>query len=273
MKIYDGELEHNKNIESYSYLQINSCGVQFPCNTELTTTRKHGRNDYHIIYIVDGVCKIEYGDKTETVSKGGFVLYPPNMPQKYTEYQNTKKLWLHFNGFIVGDILREAQLELGIHHAQPSAFIETTITQLVTEHKRKTTVSSEKAVLMSLLFELGRQTHGTNEAFDRINDCIAYIISNYNSNLNLDEMAISCGLSKSRFMYLFKQQAGMSPHAFRLSIRIENCKNLLTSTNLDISQISGMIGYEDSLYLSRIFKKHTGVSPLNFRKASQRNKA
>lgn len=270
MKIYNGMLEGATDIDSYSFLQINSCGIQFPCNTELTTVRKYGRNDYHIVYIVEGSCKIEYNDKTEVVKKGGFVLYPPNMPQKYTEYKDTKKLWLHFNGFIVPEVLKEAHLDYGIHHTQHSTVIENYIIQIVTEHNRKSNISTEKSLLMALLYDLGRQTNGITETSDKISDSIAYIISHYNSSINLDEIANYCNLSKSRFIYLFKQHTGLSPHAFRLSLRIDNCKNLLASTNLDISQISRMVGYDDPLYLSRIFKKHTGMSPLNYRNASNK---
>ncbi|MBO5347344.1 MAG: helix-turn-helix domain-containing protein, partial [Lachnospiraceae bacterium] len=54
------------------------------------------------------------------------------------------------------------------------------------------------------------------------------------------------------------------------SKRLSMAKNLLISSNLPISEISEMIGYDNPLYFSRLFKKHTGMTPTEYKK---RNKA
>ena len=51
-----------------------------------------------------------------------------------------------------------------------------------------------------------------------------------------------------------------------LSLRIHNAKVLLESTNYNVTEISNIIGYENPLYFSRIFKKQTGFSPSEYRK-------
>ena len=52
-----------------------------------------------------------------------------------------------------------------------------------------------------------------------------------------------------------------------VSIRIEAAKNLLTSSDITISEIASLVGYDNSLYFSRLFTKHTGTSPTAYRNA------
>ena len=265
MKVYNGDIFDSTNAESTSFLQVNSCGIQFPCIGDRLSFRKKGRIDYHIVYIVDGACEVEYEQTRETIKKGGFVLYPPHVAQRYKELNGTKKIWLHFNGFSVAEILHEARLSCGIHHATPAVTIEKTFVQLITEHNRSLTVSNEKGLLLSILFGLGKIVNGVDNTTDKINDCISFIVTHYTSVISIDEMAASCNLSKSRFMCLFKEKAGMPPHSYQKMLRIENSKHLLTATKLDVADISRMSGYQDPLYFSRLFKKQTGLSPLQYR--------
>ncbi|XTV77891.1 helix-turn-helix domain-containing protein [Mannheimia haemolytica] len=52
--------------------------------------------------------------------------------------------------------------------------------------------------------------------------------------------------------------------------RISESKKLLYFSNISISNIAKSLGYEDSLYFSKIFKKHTGLSPSEFRTLERR---
>jgi len=52
-----------------------------------------------------------------------------------------------------------------------------------------------------------------------------------------------------------------------LSLRMANAQNLLESTQYNISEIAEAVGYDNSLYFSRLFHKHIGVSPSEYRKS------
>jgi AraC-like DNA-binding protein len=54
--------------------------------------------------------------------------------------------------------------------------------------------------------------------------------------------------------------------------RIASSKNKLFLTNLPIKDIAYQVGYNDPLYFSRVFKKHSGISPVAFRKQLQHNR-
>ncbi len=267
MKIHDGQLSDTTNIDSNSYLQINSCGIQVQSHSGKLTYRKQGRRDYHIIYIIDGSCEVEYNG-TLSVLKRGFVLYPPHMAQRYIEQKDTKKLWIHFNGYSVEEILKEANLSCGVHHVPPSPVCEKIFVQLVAEHNKKIVPSNAKGLLLTFLCTLGKSIHNIQTTNEKIDEAISFITMNYNMEISTWELATSCNLSESRFMHLFKERVGHSPHSYQQTLRINNSLTLLASTQLSITDISMQIGYTDPLYFSRVFKKHTGMSPKQYRATS-----
>ena len=85
-------------------------------------------------------------------------------------------------------------------------------------------------------------------------------------NLSLDDYAKLCNMSKSNFIKLFKEEKRISPQKYIANIRLNIAKELLNTTNLNISEIAQNIGFEDTYYFSNFFKKATGLSPLNYKK-------
>ena len=85
------------------------------------------------------------------------------------------------------------------------------------------------------------------------------------SSVSIKDLAAMNNLSVSRFSHLFTQTYGMSPHSYRLKIKIERAKYLLTENDRPVKEVAEMLGFEDALYFSRMFKKYTGVSPQAFR--------
>ena len=73
-------------------------------------------------------------------------------------------------------------------------------------------------------------------------------------------------MSVSWFLRNFKQVTMKSPMQYILSIRINNAVSLLETTDYNVTEISAIVGYENPLYFSRIFKKQKGVSPSEYRK-------
>ena len=57
----------------------------------------------------------------------------------------------------------------------------------------------------------------------------------------------------------------VSPYKFILSMRMDEAKELLLFSSMSINEISEQIGFTDSSYFSRIFRKYTGYSPTSWR--------
>lgn len=93
-----------------------------------------------------------------------------------------------------------------------------------------------------------------------------YILSNYTSEINLNLIASSMNYSSSYLTKIFCQVYDCTPSKYIINLRINKaCQLLLHNPELSIRQIGEAVGYHDQAYFSRIFKKHTGKSPFDYR--------
>lgn len=88
-----------------------------------------------------------------------------------------------------------------------------------------------------------------------------YIDSHYSENITLDILSNLSYVNKFHLVHLFTKQMGISPINYLINRRIEESKNLLTTTNYTIRDISTIVGFSNSSYFSQMFKKFTGYSP------------
>ena len=92
-----------------------------------------------------------------------------------------------------------------------------------------------------------------------------YVENNYTFDISMQEVAEDMGYSDVYFSKLFKQYFNQNFTAYLTEYRIKKAKELLTDTNNSIKDISRMVGYEDSNYFAKIFKRIVGEIPSKFR--------
>ena len=79
------------------------------------------------------------------------------------------------------------------------------------------------------------------------------------------DLAMTAGLSDTRFHYVFKNATGYSPMAYLKNVRLRKAQALLISTDLQISEIGNRVGYPDIFHFSRLFKNAFHKSPSEYR--------
>ena len=111
----------------------------------------------------------------------------------------------------------------------------------------------------------GRTQKDPSARIYRVRDCIDYINNNYHSEMSLEDIAKANNISVSYMMSIWKKEVGMTPmeylHNYRISVA---CKSL-RETELKIKQIAMQVGYQDEKYFSRVFMKHKGITPSEYR--------
>lgn len=95
---------------------------------------------------------------------------------------------------------------------------------------------------------------------------IDYIYSHKNENVSLKKASDLCHISPSYFSRMFTKEIGENFSTYISSLKIEWAKELLLSTNMTISEISDNLGFNESGYLIKTFKKHEGITPALYRK-------
>lgn len=111
---------------------------------------------------------------------------------------------------------------------------------------------------------------GDERSYRKIKDSILYIHENYeDAEMSIEKAAAQSHMSVVHFRRLFKEVLGVSPLSYVTDIRIRKAKELLLHTEYPVGQISGMVGIYDEIYFSKFFKKHTGKTPVEYRKTKE----
>ncbi len=100
------------------------------------------------------------------------------------------------------------------------------------------------------------------EAFQ---NAIAYINKHYMEKISVDNVCKIALLSRRSFFYLFKQMMGMSFTSYLQYLRILRAQELLRTTDQTQYAICLNCGFSDQAYFHRVFKKHTGMLPGQYR--------
>ena len=96
-----------------------------------------------------------------------------------------------------------------------------------------------------------------------------YIDQNNRRIIPNDELARLVYRSQDYMIKKFRAAYGITPYDYQLNQKMENAKRLLAETRLPVKEIAAMLGYNDAMYFSNIFKKKCGLSPLGHRKSSR----
>ena len=103
-----------------------------------------------------------------------------------------------------------------------------------------------------------------------INKARAYLAHEYqNSGITLNDVSRHVCMSNSHFCTIFSQEMGVTFTEYLTQLRMDKAKELLRTTQQRSSDIAYAVGYNDPHYFSYLFKKHTGMTPRDFRKEAQ----
>ena len=99
-----------------------------------------------------------------------------------------------------------------------------------------------------------------------VKQVLAYLHQNYTQTVTRKDIAAAVGVSENYLSQIFCKEMTLSPWDYLNRFRIQRAKELLVQSDETITQIATRVGFNDSGYFSRVFRKHTGQSPMDFRK-------
>jgi len=98
-----------------------------------------------------------------------------------------------------------------------------------------------------------------------IKKAVQYINDNYANKISLDDIAGHVGISKYYFSVLFKREKGITFSSYLNTVRIEKAKQLLKNPQSTINDVVYEVGFNDSQYFSKTFKKYVGMTVTEYR--------
>lgn len=237
--------------------------------------RRHGLPDYLLLNI-RSACTFIIDDKIHTVTPPAVILIGSYVPHKYypigecycDDYMHfsvddseefAKKLTFPLNTPI--SLSQNSSINLLLHSIETErtsaskyfeAMLELYVQMLcikITEH-----------------WELYHHKTKENPHYDDLLTVRTYIHTHPERNHTIEEFADMAHLSPSYFQVMYKKTFGITCITDVIHTKTAQAKQLLTSTNLSIQQISSILGYNEVYHFIRQFKKYTGYTPLSFRK-------
>jgi ligand-binding sensor protein/AraC-like DNA-binding protein len=120
---------------------------------------------------------------------------------------------------------------------------------------------------------IGEKTYNNAETSvsNTLKPAIEYIYKNKSENVTVEKMAKVCHISQSYFSRLFAKETGENFSNFSSRLKIEWAKNILEEKNMSINEISDELGFSETGYFIKVFKKYEGVTPAIYRKYCKEN--
>ena len=245
---------------------------------KLPTWRPRGRVDWQLIYITAGEGHFVLDGKEVTVPAGNMILYPPKREQHYWFFGEVKaRYWfVHFTGRQVKSILKHYEIPLDgyVLHTGLSSEYEDLFRRMRDELVECGWGYEEKLtyLLRELFISMNRRM---NEGLPRVEGFVQdevdrardYFRDHYNEEISIEQYAASRNMSTSWFVKSFTAAVGEPPTRFIMEERVRNAQVLLETTDGTVAEIGAIVGYEDPLYFSRVFRKARGLSPMKYRRA------
>lgn len=261
--------------DNVNFLAVNSCGYEIYKTKNIKTLREKGRNDYQILYIARGSGSFNVDGHMTDLPCGSIIVFRPGEMQQYAYLcQNKPEIyWIHFTGYGAEKVIKKVGLADGrtFYTGLQERYIEY-FRKIILELQLKSNLYeyAADAELLELLTYMGRKllNAGSTHASDKdasIQKLLERMHTDYSLHWTIEDMAKMCNLSSDRFMHKFREQVGQPAMEYLLKIRIDKAKVLLIDSSLSIKEISNVIGYENPLYFSRLFKRMEGVSPNNYK--------
>ncbi len=258
-------------------LIVTSCGYyHVRSRPKVSTERPNGRKDYQLMYIASGKGHFYFDGKEHIIAEGNMILYRPGEVQMYYYYapEKTEVYWIHFTGCDVDTILdyyKFPETE-NVFYTGTSPDYQWIYRQIIQElqlcranYQEMITILLRQIFLMiNRYIQEGRKTG--IQIQNEIEKATHYFNDNYNAHINIEEYAKSRHMSTCWFIRSFKQILKVTPMQYILSLRMANAQSLLDNEEYTISEIAEIVGYSNPLYFSRLFHKHLGVSPSEYRK-------
>jgi AraC-like DNA-binding protein len=257
-------------------LYITHIGI-FPKALGHLRNRPLGCSQYILSYCFEGEGWVDIEGKRVVLKKNQLMVIKPKTICSYgaSDDKPWTNYWIHFTGSNAHLYSPPVNQVIEIQPADNSRIDERLLLFEEMLQNLETYYTPEKVIYANICLKqflssikyLGvyRSVKKENES-DNLKQVNSFMKNNVHTSISVAEFAESYGCSSSNLYKLFKQNTGSSPQDFFIHLKMERARKYLLQSNLKVKEIAAKLGYSDPYYFSRIFSKHVGLSPANYRK-------
>ncbi len=239
------------------------------------------RNHYLFHFCISGTgILIAENTKGESItyqikSGQGFMIFPHQICTYLADHEIPwEYVWIEFDGMRAKETIDLAGLNADqpVYKARYKDISETMKSEMlyIVNHKEETPfhlIGHLYLFIDSLVRSStsARFSKGNSLRDFYIKEAFSFIEQNFQNDISVEDIAAFCGLNRSYFGKIFRENMGKSPQEFLISYRMTKAAELLRLTGLSIADIGNAVGYPNQLHFSRAFKNIYGVSPRQWR--------
>ena len=234
--------------------------------------------EYQLLYIIEGGGVFHSRTVPEARLKEGdfFLLFPGEWHSYHpTGPRGWKKYWIGFRGHNMDDRVRAGFLSptkpiyhVGFSEKIVQLYRSAYEAALAEEAYSQQVMAGIVNLLIGLMYSLERNIElksRNQEHVNMINRAQLRIRESLESSLTIQQVAEEMGVSYSNFRKLFKEHTGLSPAVYQQDLRLQRAKELLTTTDMSITEIAYRLNFESPDYFSSKFRVKTGRKPSDLR--------
>ena len=223
---------------------------------------------------VNGFLYILHGCIRYTFQGGGFTLTPGSVVYLPSGSAHTLEILddditffrIDFQITVGGELVQFSTKPLKLCQTTTREFAEAV--QMLAEKYQYLHDSIGKTRLICTMFQ-ELTSASVSPGKERLSPAIRYLLEHLTQRLDCSRLAGACNLSSAQFYSLFREEYHMTPLQYRDSLLLHKATLLLQDSSCSVSEVADLLGFESVAYFSRFFKKHIGVSPSNYLKASE----
>ncbi|KRM12279.1 helix-turn-helix domain-containing protein [Paucilactobacillus suebicus] len=249
----------------------------FPNAEDHYVSRINGAPSWIIIFCTNGSGTVEVNGHKYAMHQNSLIILPPGIKHVYYASQGDPWdiYWVHFRGKIATDfmcVLRESAFYIDeLPEANAKDLMGKFWTMIQTfipgfSYARVIYVSQMVGAALASLSVIDSSDEEDNTTGSSyVDSAINYIYKHISEPIKLPELADQLDISTSYLSRSFHATVGTSVNQFITTTKMARASHYLQYTNVPIQQIAARLGYTDSYYFSRVFKKNFHVAPRNFR--------
>lgn len=234
------------------------------------------RNEYKLIYSMNGEGKIEYNGNNYVLEKGkGCFIDCQNVYKCITTEMKWEHIVLTLSGKMVTTIYQQYKKAGILFSMNEFPDFEDRLYYAAKKFSVKEELSNFDVschlnhFLTKLLFCVQEKKRRNEAEKSLIMRVISYMQNNFQKDIGIQQLADDFNFSPSYFRKLFREEMNMSPKEYLSSLRMEFAKEELKNTSKNIVMISQEAGFQSPEYFSQVFKQMTGVTATEYRKTQK----
>ena len=237
--------------------------------------RNEGYHWHQILYSASGRGVLKFDNNTVTIEEGDFFFLPAGYPHEYyTENGAWDVRWVAFDGYACSHILSQFSMTAPvIIKPRNSSTLPKLYSKMYTKQKTDRAYGdySCSGYIYAYIIEFHKlmDTKENKQRNDRsrlLAPVLDYIDENFRNDFPLTVLAELAGITPQHLCRIFKEAMNMRPSEYLTQRRLQEAKNLLQRNELPVAEIAVRSGFPDAGYFSTVFKKHEGVTPVEYKK-------